>query len=262
MSAARALNAHLRYMSALTDRGGGRAVRDGPFAAFASVHPMPFLFNAAVRTERSGSAADFLDWAQAFFADQGRTGYTVMALDGRDEDVTSEAQTRGMKVSDPEPLQSLAKPLPRESDPAPQGLDLRWAADVADVADVVDITRSAHRVYGFPDDVWPTIFGRPETVLADDLHVVIASRDGRPVATGQCHYADGTAYIGWIAVVPEEGRSGLGTYVTGAVVDRGFELGADSAVLMASPMGAAVYRRMGFQDVGGVRDLSPSPEAA
>ena len=262
MSAARALNAHLRYMSALADRGGGRVVSDASFAAFASVHPMPFLFNAAVRTDGSGPAADFLDWAQAFFADQGRTGYTVMALDGRDDDVTSEAHARGMKVSDPEPLQSLAPPLQPASAPAPQGLDLRWAAGEADVEDVVEITRAAHRVYGFPDDVWPTIFGRPETVLADDLHVVIASRDGRPVATGQCHYTDRTAYIGWIAVVPDDGRSGLGTHVTRAVVERGFELGADSAVLMASPMGASVYRRMGFHDVGGVRDLSPSPEAA
>ena len=262
MSAARALNAHLRYMSALTDRGGGSVVSEGPFAAFASVHPMPFLFNAAVRTDGSGSAAGFLDWAQAFFADQDRPGYTVMALDGRDDDVTSEAHARGMNVSDPEPLQALDEPLPPATAPGPQGLDLRWASGVDDVADVVDITRAAHRVYGFPDDVWPTIFGRPETILADDLHVVIASRDGRPVATGQCHYADQPAYIVWIAVVPDDGRSGIGTCVTRAVVDRGFDLGADSAVLMASPMGAAVYRRMGFQDVGEVRDLSPSPEAA
>ena len=260
MSADRVLDAHLRYMTALTERGGGTVTKEGGFAAFAGIHPLPFLFNSAVRADRSLPAADLFDRAAEFFAGRSRTAYSVMALQGRDEDVLAEAKQRGLDVPGPDPLQSLDQPLPPATDPLPDGVDLRWASDDSDVTAIVEIALAAHRVYGFPDDVWPAAFGRPETILSEDLGVAIASRGGQDIASGQCHLVDGTAYIGWIAVVPEAGRAGLGTLITRRVIEWGFERGADSAVLMASPMGAPVYRRMGFQDVGGLHDISVRAE--
>ena len=82
---------------------------------------------------------------------------------------------------------------------------------------------------------------------------MIIERDGEPLATAQVQMQDDTAYVGWVAVATSAGRLGLGTTVTRLVVERGFDEGATAAVLLASPMGAPVYRRMGFEDVGEVR---------
>lgn len=262
MSAERVLAAHLRYMTALTERGGGSVVKVDGFAAFAGPHPFPFLFNSAMRTDPSLPAAAVFDRASDFFAGLSRHAYTVMALEGRDDDVIAEAKERGHEVPHTEPLQAMDPTMLLGAHAPSDGLELRWASDEADVADIVEVVTRAHLVYGFPDDVWPAVFGRPQTLLAEDLGVVIASRGNRPVATGQCHLVGRTAYIGWIAVVPEAGRGGLGTVVTRRVIEWGAERGADIAVLMASPMGAPVYRRMGFEDVGGVREVSVGQAAA
>lgn len=244
--------AHLGYLTALAQRGGGHVLdADGVFAC-ANIHPLPFIINVVARPDPDVAAAKVLDRGSAFFADQGRDRYEVLALAGRDDDLIAEAEARGMKASPPQPLQLLDAPLAPSVGPAPPGIDARWAKTSADVADVVTVTTLAHRVYGFADDVWPAIFGRDETIVAPGLGVVVASRDGEPIATAQLHLQESTGYVGWVAVVPDAGRTGLGSYVTRLVIEWGFERGMDIAVLLASPMGAPVYRRMGFRDVGGL----------
>lgn len=248
----RAFEAHVGYFAALTERGAGSVLDAGGVFACASVHPLPFLINVVARTDSGADAATVLENGTDFFAGHGRERFEVLALAGRDDDLIAAAVERGMKPSPPDPIQVLDAPLDASIGPAPPEVSVRWASTPADVADVVTVTTRAHRVYGFSDDVWPAIFGRDETIVASDLGVVIATRDGKPVATAQLHLSGTTGYVGWVAVVPEAGRVGLGSYVTRLVVDWGFERGIDVAVLLASPMGAPVYRRMGFRDVGGL----------
>lgn len=256
VSSARVFAAHIRYFLALTARGGGQVLDEGGVVAWAGVHPFPFLVNGAAPIDGTVDPDVALDIIAEFFGAAGRSRYEVLALGGRDEHLIAAATARGLEASGPSPLQLLDRPLAREAGEPPAGVETRWAAAPDDVAEVVGVAQRAHRVYGFPDDLWPVVFGQPETILAPDVHVVVASRDGEPVATAQVHVQGGTAYVGWVAVVPEAGRLGLGSLVTRLVVDRGFEHGADTAVLEASPMGAAVYRRMGFVDVGEVWSIS------
>ncbi len=82
------------------------------------------------------------------------------------------------------------------------------------------------------------------------IHAVVAYDGDRPVATAQVFLSGNVAYVGWVAVVRDAMRRGLGSHVTRVVVDAGFATGKDAATLMASPIGAPVYRRMGFVDVG------------
>lgn len=258
MSAASVFSAHVRYFQALTARGGGQVLDEGGVVAWAGVHPFPFLVNGAAPTDAGVDPDVVLDVTAEFFGAAGRSRYEVLALGGRDEHLVAAAAARDLETSGPSPLQLLDRPLALEAGEALAGVETRWAAAPDDVADVVGVAQRAHRVYGFPDDLWVAVFGQPETILAPDVHVVVASRDGEAVATAQVHMQGRIAYVGWVAVVPEAGRLGLGTLVTGLVVDRGFESGADTAVLEASPMGAPVYRRMGFVDVGEAWSISSS----
>jgi hypothetical protein len=51
--------------------------------------------------------------------------------------------------------------------------------------------------------------------------------------------------------------------MTAAALEAGFEMGAASASLQASPMGESLYRRMGFETIYDYRlYLCPAPEAS
>ena len=72
----------------------------------------------------------------------------------------------------------------------------------------------ATALYGFPDDLFPTVFAGPASVLADDIEAVVASR--RPArGTAQVFFHGVTAYVGWAATTAAAMRGGLGTLLIG-----------------------------------------------
>jgi ribosomal protein S18 acetylase RimI-like enzyme len=58
------------------------------------------------------------------------------------------------------------------------------------------------------------------------------------------------AGVFYVATVDHARRRGLGDALTRMAARAGFELGAAAAWLGASEMGAALYRRIGFEDLG------------
>lgn len=256
------LEAHLRYLRHLTSAGGGTVYDQAGFTGFCSPHPIPFLVNIWARTDPSASADLGLDMAEEFFASQGRSAYEVVCLAGRDDNILEAARRRGLSVGEhSEPLQMLSHPI-ETSVPLSQPTEVRWATSEADVREVKEIAQAAHVVYGFPDDLFPTLFESPATVLAPDLGVLIVALDGKPVGTAQIHLGRSTAYLGWVAVHPDAGRSGIGALTTTSAVQRAFGEGAEEVALLASPMGASLYRRLGFEDVGGLRSIEVKEPAA
>ena len=74
------------------------------------------------------------------------------------------------------------------------------------------------------------------------------------MAAAQVFMCADIAYVGWVSVVEKASRRGLGWLVTETVVNEGLARGANAAVLVGSPMGAPLYRKMGFVDVGALRN--------
>lgn len=245
----RVWHANLRYFREFTRRGGGEVHESDGVLVWVGVHPLAFLINAAVRIDPAVPAAAVLDAAASVF---GNRGHEIVTLGGADDDIADAAKRAGYRIGDPDPLQFLSGPLVEQLAES-GGLVIRRVDDASGVADVARINSDATTLYGFPEDLFPAIFARPGTVLADDMIAVVAYQDDRPVATAQVMLAEATAYVGWVAVVADQMRRGLGRLVTADVVRAGFDAGADAAVLLASPMGAPVYRRMGFSDVGHAR---------
>ncbi len=85
--------------------------------------------------------------------------------------------------------------------------------------------------------------------LDDHLVNVMATLDGRPVATGSA-WIDGTT-IGLynIATLAAVRGRGLGHGLTASLMDLGRERGCRHAVLHASELGRPVYERLGFVEV-------------
>jgi ribosomal protein S18 acetylase RimI-like enzyme len=256
----RVLDAHIRYLRHLTSSGGGWITEETGYVGFCSPHPFPALVNVWARLDASASPDEGFASAEKFFASHERSAYEILGLVGRDEDLLNAAESRGLEVgAHPEPLQLLSSPLEAGAASAPPGATVRWIDDEQGAAAVTEVARLAHKVYGFPDDLFPTLFAAPEVLIAPDLGVLLVELDGRPVATAQMQTGTGTGYLGWVAVVPDLGRSGLGGFVTVAAIERAFESGCSEVALLASPMGAKLYRRLGFEDVGGLRSITVEP---
>jgi ribosomal protein S18 acetylase RimI-like enzyme len=66
----------------------------------------------------------------------------------------------------------------------------------------------------------------------------------------------------YVATVESARRRGLGDALTRIAARAGFALGARAAWLGASEMGADLYRRIGFSDLGTTVIEYESPEAA
>ena len=252
-----ALDAHVAYFRALTQRGGGTVVDHGGIVSWHSPHPMGFLVNAVFRVDPAVDAAEVLKEADRRFV----TGYEVVTVVDRDDDLFDLAVELGADCEGPDPIQVLADPSSVGKPTVPSSIELRTVTDVAGVADVARVNGEATALYGFPDDLFPTVFAEPASVLAEDIEAVVAYASGQPVATAQVFFHGVTAYVGWVATTAAAMRGGLGTLVTRDVIARACVRGASTVSLMASPMGAPVYRRLGFSDVAWLRSAVRAPGA-
>lgn len=94
------------------------------------------------------------------------------------------------------------------------------------------------------------------------LRFYVAEVDGEPVATGLGLILEEHVGVFNIATPPEHRRKGYGSAVTARIVEDALGEGARGAWLQSSPEGHAVYRRLGFADVGAWECwVSPSPES-
>jgi hypothetical protein len=247
--AALAFLAHVDGLCILTRGAPGGEVLDARgVACWLGPHELPMLVNGAARFRPELRGAEVLDAAREFFAPR-RRGFSLYALDGRDDDVRDASASAGLtSMRDAAPL--MARERPDETVQPPPGVAIRRVDDAAGVADIAAVSADAYAVYGMPRDVPAAAFADPGVVLVPHIAAVVAYDDDGPVATAMAIATHGTAYLAWVGTVTRAQRTGLGAAVTDAATLAGFDLGARVATLLASPMGAPVYRRLGWRDVG------------
>jgi GNAT superfamily N-acetyltransferase len=142
------------------------------------------------------------------------------------------------------PAMMLSNEVPDPS--APPELDLRPVADDAGRRDYLDVMVPAWGVYGIDAESTACHFPTVESLVGPMKTAFVAYRDGVPVAGAILYLSHEVAGIGWVGTVPEACGRGYGAAVTWAVVREGRRRGTRFSNLQASPLGASVYRRMGF----------------
>lgn len=235
-------------MRDMTRRAPRTVVHDeGGVVLIAGPHWLPVLINCAARTDPDVAPGDVLERAAEFF-DARKRGFTVLGESGRDEDLMAAAESAGL-VSFGEPAPLMAVEEPPETAHTPEGMRIERVTTAADVEALVGVCADAYSVYGMPDDV-PIAAMPPAALLAPHIAAYLVMDDEGPVATATALNTHGTAYLQWVGTRQRAFGRGAGPAVTEAATIGGFELGASLATLVASPMGAPVYRRLGWSDVG------------
>jgi GNAT superfamily N-acetyltransferase len=230
----------------LTRRSGGTVVDEDGLLLYAGGHPLPVLQNGVMRTAAGSGDGDVVERARRFFAARGR-GFSLIGRAHADTGLLAAARAAGLQPMGEMPAMVLEHRLAAAVPPA--GIDLRRVRTAAEVAAFAAVAGAAYATMGMPPDVAPAAFSRPQALVAPHIAAFIAWRDGAPLSCAMTIVSHGVAGIYWVGTAPGARGRGLAELCTRAAGNAGFDLGARVASLQASPMGAPVYRRMGYREI-------------
>ena len=237
---------------AFAERSGGHvAERDG-LTFVVGAHPSPIITNVAWRMDAAVAAADIPEAVTRFYAELDHVG-SVMTAEHLDADIETLLVTLGWHSIR---LPGMVAPRRLAEEGAPADARLRWVRPDADLADFRRVVQAGFADSDEEREVVATVFGRPES-LGGKSAAAVVSVDGVDAAAAMVLVLDEAAVVGWVATVPDHRRRGLGAFVTRAVTNKGFDLGASFATLQASRMGHGVYERLGYRDVATYRVWLP-----
>lgn len=129
---------------------------------------------------------------------------------------------------------------------APAGLAVRAATDERGRDAFRHVTGEAYATYDQPRDLADHLFATLASVCAPTVQGFVGWVGDEPVAAAALYLTHGVAGVGEVGTVPAHRGRRYAEAVTWAVVREGFRRGAAFVNLQASPMGEAVYARMGF----------------
>lgn len=206
--------------------------------------PSTYL-RVAMRSDSRVDGAAVVARATEFFGPDS-TGFIVLARRPDDEDIERAALAAGFRAGWTERAMGLQGPPP--SSPAPDGVQVRAVADEAAVVDYGRVVALANDDPGERERA-PLLF-HDETIIAPHIAAFVAYMGAEPVACAMTLVSHRVAGVFYVATVEHARRRGLGDALTRVATGAGFEMGADAAWLGASEMGAGLYRRIGFEDLG------------
>jgi ribosomal protein S18 acetylase RimI-like enzyme len=233
---------------------GGRIVEERGVVLVSG--PSPYL-RVAIRSDPSVGAADLIARAGDFFGAES-TGFIVLVRRPDDADTERAALAAGFRAGWTERAMAIERPPSPGS--LPEGVEVRVVADAAGVAAYGRVVALANDDPGERERA-PLLF-HDETIIAPHIAAFVAYAGAEPVACAMTLVSHRIAGVYYVATVEHARRRGLGDALTRMAARAGFELGAHAAWLGASDMGAGLYRRIGFADLGSTVVEMESPTGA
>jgi ribosomal protein S18 acetylase RimI-like enzyme len=199
----------------------------------------------AIRLDGAVDGTGALRRADEFFASFGGD-HIVLAREPDDADLANAAVAAGYTpewTERPMALSHSPQPAPLAGD-----IDLRVVSTTEEVVDYGTVVADANDDPGERERAGLLFHDR--TILAPHIAAFVAYLDGTPVACAMTLVSHGVAGVFYVATVERARRRGLGDALTRVAARAGFSMGARAAWLGASEMGADLYRRIGFSDLG------------
>jgi ribosomal protein S18 acetylase RimI-like enzyme len=220
--------------------------------------PSSYL-RVAIRMDEEVDDIAVLRRAGEFFA-ASEGGHILLLREPDDADLARAALAAGYIPAWTERPMALRRP-PGPS-PLTGDIDVRVVSAPEQVLDYGRVVAEANDDPGERERAGLLFHDR--TILVPHVAAFVAYLDGAPVSCAMTLVSHGVAGVFYVATVASARRRGLGDALTRHAARAGFELGARAAWLGASEMGAELYRRIGFSDLGAtmVEYESPATGAA
>jgi ribosomal protein S18 acetylase RimI-like enzyme len=206
--------------------------------------PSSYL-RVVIRLDESVPGAEAVRRAGAFFA-ASAGDHIVLVREPADGDLAEAALAAGYTPAWTERPMTLSKP-PAEPPPL-AGVDIRAVTSAEEVLAYGRVVAEANDDPGERERA--RLLFHDETILAPQIAAFVAYLDGAPVSCAMTLVSHGVAGVFYVGTVEQARRRGLGDALTRIAARAGFALGAQAAWLGASEMGANLYRRIGFLDLG------------
>ena len=209
---------------------GGRIVEERGVLLVSG--PSAYL-RVAIRTDPGVGGSTVMATATEFFAAE-PGGFLVLVRQPDDEDIERAALAQGFRAGWAErPMALTAAPVSRD---VPDDIDVRRVADERAVVDYGRVVALANDDPGERERA-PLLF-HDETIVAPHIAAFVAYLGAEPVACAMTLVSHRVAGVFYVATVEHARRRGLGDALTRIAARAGFE------------MGAGLYRRIGFQELG------------
>jgi ribosomal protein S18 acetylase RimI-like enzyme len=221
---------------------GGRIVEEGGVLLVSG--PSAYL-RVAIRSDPRVDGLAVVARATEFFAAE-PAGFIVLVRRPDDEDIARAALAAGFRAGWTERPMAITGPPRRGA--VPDEVEVRFVADAAAVEDYGRVVALSNDDPGERERA-PLLF-HDETIVAPHIAAFVAHLGAEPVACAMTLVSHRVAGVFYVATVEHARRRGLGDALARLATRAGFEMGADAAWLGASGMGAGLYRRIGFEDLG------------
>jgi GNAT superfamily N-acetyltransferase len=221
------------------DSPGGRAITgDGLAAAVVPALPERSIVNCVAYRDAAILEAA-LPGLAGVYGEAGVRAWTVWVPES-DAPAASVLADAG-HVLDAAP-RAMAMPLgDLVGAPAPPGLDRAPSGDA--IAAVIDES------YGFPAGLWPTVFPQPPK----GLRHYAAAHEGRAACVLSTLEHEGDCGVFFVGTLPCARGRGLATGLLGVALEDARRRGATTTSLQATRMGAPLYARLGYRDLGAIQ---------
>lgn len=205
----------------------------------------PF-FNTLFLTRVPTDLGVLLAHAQTFFSAHQQAHWSVQGMGAVAEALAPEAAAFGLVHSDTEPAMLLTPLVYRP--PVQSELVIRPVETIEQVEVFDEIIFTC---FDLPRDA-PRAKATPADYQKAKLALYLGFVEDAPVVTALRSTAYGVAMIHAICTLPAYRRRGFGEAITWRAALDGIAEGCAASFLTASPLGRAVYARMGYRDCGEV----------
>jgi GNAT superfamily N-acetyltransferase len=229
-----------RFYRRMGEGTGGLLERDGVLACLCPPAPTRSFFNAVVYTD-GAALRDALDDIAAAYDAAGVRAWTVWVPE-EDRRTVAALEDAG-NVLDAEP-RAMAAPLDE--------------IDVGDGAGAID-WRQAQRLEEIAPIAGPAFGVTRETTIAtgeglrDELRLVLARAGGVDAACVGTLDLDGDCGVYMVATLERARGRGLATALMRQALLEANQRGMETTSLQATRMGAPIYARLGYRDLGAIQ---------
>ncbi len=229
--------------------GPGCEIHEDPdLVWFVTGIPHP-LFNGVMHTElEPGEVPERIDGMVSEFRRRGLPLEWTTSLRTRPLDLGRRLEAKGFEHTLDVPAMTLdLRSLPEVQ--VPGNLTVAPAQTREDLRRCLDIALST---FGIPTDFVPRLLEIEEGMPSEQRELTrhyLARVDGRPAATAELYHAAGVAGLYFVGTLPEARDRGIARAVTVAALHDAREMGVRVGTLQATPMGAPVYRKLGFREL-------------